>query len=328
MRKESPAFGESAVMRSSPALVIFLTLAGAIVTTAGAQDRRNPNDAITEISGTVVPARTVDVSPRFDGLLIKIHFVPGQFVEKGALLFEFDPALYELSLARERSKLNRAEAQLRLAELHLGNKKTLRVQSVTPEMQVREAEAARDVAAADAAEARCAVEMAEAAVKEMKLYAPISGIISRSFVSEGTVITKVARQQTTLAQIIQRDPIRVVSRVPVAASLPSNEVLSAGQQSKERVEVSLILPDGSRFLHSGRISGEGYEIVPETQMIEIMSEFPNPDNRLRPGQTVTLRFNNNANAGGALATLSQPVALGCGGSGNHADASTDCRSAR
>jgi multidrug efflux pump subunit AcrA (membrane-fusion protein) len=48
----------------------------------------------------------------------------------------------------------------------------------------------------------------------MKLYAPISGVISRALVREGAYITKQARDQNRLATIVQLDPIQVVGRVP------------------------------------------------------------------------------------------------------------------
>jgi membrane fusion protein (multidrug efflux system) len=292
-----------------------LFLEGANLTAARAQYGPEHTDAVIETTGTVVPARTVDISPRFDGLLAKIHFTPGQFVEKGALLFEFDPAWYQLCLEKDRAKLKRAEAQLRLADVLLDNKRKLRVHSVTSEMQVREAEAARDIAAADAAEARSALELAEATVHDMKLYAPISGIISRSYVSEGTFITKMARQQSSMAQIAQQDPVGVVSRVPVATTVSAREASWSRHPSKEGLEVSLLLPNGSKFPHAGRIAGGGYELVPETQMAEIILEFPNPHDLLRPGQTVTLQFKSNS-GGAAIASLSRPVTLRCADQGN------------
>jgi membrane fusion protein (multidrug efflux system) len=159
------------------------------------------------------------------------------------------------------------------------------------------------------------VELAELALQEMKLYAPISGVISRSFVPEGTFITKMARQQSSLAQITQRDQVRVVSRFPLAAYAPADEVLSSGQQSKEGLEVSLVLPDGSKFPHAGRIAGGGYELLPETQTIEIISEFPNPHDLLRPGQTVTLQFKTKPDSSASL-LLRQPTDFRCGGQGN------------
>jgi RND family efflux transporter MFP subunit len=288
MQKGTARFNTRRAMRVHLTMAIGIYIGSAFLTPAAAQDRLENKDGIIESTGIVVPARTVDISARFDGLLTKINFVPGQFVEKGALLFEFRQVEYQLCLEKDRAKLRRAEAQLHLAELLFDNKKKLR--GVASEIQLREAEAARDIAAADAAEARAAVEMAEGVMKDMKLYAPISGIVSRSFVVEGTYITKMARQQSSLAQITQRDPIGVVSRVPLDAYRATVEVLRSGQQPNGELEVSLALSNGGKFSQAGRIAGGGYELIPGTQTVEILSEFPNPRDLLRPGQTVTLQF--------------------------------------
>src|SRR5262249_58461757 len=89
-------------------------------------------------------ARTVKTSPRHNGLLSKINFVPGQFVEQGDLLFEFRTAEQELLLDIDRSKLRRSEAQLSTAELTLKNKQDLRAKKIISETEVLEAQASRD----------------------------------------------------------------------------------------------------------------------------------------------------------------------------------------
>jgi multidrug efflux pump subunit AcrA (membrane-fusion protein) len=48
-----------------------------------AQEQNNGAAETKEFKGVVAPAREAEISPRFDGLLKTIHFVPGQIVEKG-----------------------------------------------------------------------------------------------------------------------------------------------------------------------------------------------------------------------------------------------------
>jgi multidrug efflux pump subunit AcrA (membrane-fusion protein) len=81
---------------------------------------------------------------------------------------------------------------LRMAELTLTNKRGLREKKVISETEALQAEASRNIAAANVVEARLTVQLSES----MKLYAPISGIISRSFVAEDAFITKEAREQS------------------------------------------------------------------------------------------------------------------------------------
>ena len=229
------------------------------------------------------------VPPRHNGLLSKINFVPGQFVEQGDLLFEFRTAEQELLLDIDRSKLKRSEAQLGTAELTLKNKQDLRAKKIISETEVLEAQASRDIAAANVVEPGLTVQLSESTLKNMKLYAPISGIISRSFVDEGAFITKEARERSGMAQITQLNPIRVVYQIPFDVYVQSVELLKTTEQANQQRDVSLILPNGGKFPHVGRIVSGGYEFNRETQMIDVLAEFPNPTYLLRPGLNVTVQ---------------------------------------
>src|SRR6516225_4490082 len=170
---------------------------------AVAQISTESGTEVLKFHGIIVPARTAEISPRYNGLLSKIYFLPGQFVEEGNLLFEFRTHDQELAVEIDQSKLQRAEADLRMAELTLTNKRDLRAKKIISETETLQAEASRDIAAANVVEARLTVQLSESVLKNMKLYAPISGIISRSFVAEGAFITKEAREQSGMALITQ-----------------------------------------------------------------------------------------------------------------------------
>jgi len=254
-----------------------------------AQTLTESGKEVREFPGIVVPARTAEVSPRYNALLSKIDFLPGQFVEEGSLLFEFRTYDQELAVQIDQSKLQRAEADLRMAELTLTNKRDLRRKKVISETETLQAEASRDIAAANVVEARLAVKLSESVLKNMKLYAPISGIISRSFVAEGAFITKEAREQSSMALITQLNPIRVIYHIPFEVYAQTVEVLKTSDQANQQREISLILPNGEKFPHLGRLVTGSNEFNRETQMIDILAEFPNPSNLLRPGLNVTVQ---------------------------------------
>ncbi|QIA21897.1 efflux RND transporter periplasmic adaptor subunit [Mesorhizobium sp. AA22] len=245
--------------------------------------------AVLEYMGTLTPARLAEVAPRIDGLLLKINFTAGQLVKQGDLLFEFGSRDKELSVALAQAHLKQAEAQLRLAEVKLRNAETLRTRNVASEMQFIEAEAQRDISAARVEEARANVALADLALDQMKLYAPITGIISRSLVNEGAYITKEVREQSRLATIAQLDPIHVVGRAPASAYFQRGEIVTTIEQAAEQREFGLILPTGDAYPHKGRFVAGAYEFDPETQTVEVTVEFPNPNLLLRPGLDVTLQ---------------------------------------
>jgi RND family efflux transporter MFP subunit len=241
-----------------------------------------------EYKATVVAALEGEVAPRADGLLVNINFTAGQLVKKGDLLFEFGTRGEELALALAQATVKQAEAQLRLAEVKLNNAETLRARNVASQMQAREAEAQRDIAAAKAEEARATMQLAEFHLSQMKLYAPISGIISRPFIREGAYITKEAGDQSRLATVAQLDPIHVVGKAPAAMYFQRGEALRSIEQVAERREFRLVLPTGDTYPHAGRPVGRSYAFNAATQTIEVTVEFPNPDFLLRPGLDVVL----------------------------------------
>ena len=163
---------------------------------SSARTQQLPGLEVIEYEGTVAAAREAEVAARLEGLLDKIDFSAGQLVKQGDLLFEFAPKNNELRLALAQATLTAAEAELRLAEVKLKNKQTLRNRNVASEMEFLESQAQRDIAAAKVDEARANAGLAEVDLKQMKLYAPISGIISRPLIKEGAYITKEARDQS------------------------------------------------------------------------------------------------------------------------------------
>lgn len=244
---------------------------------------------ILEYKGSVAAAREAEVAPRLDGLLSKISFAAGQTVRKGDVLFEFASKSNELSLALAQATLKQAEAQLKLAEVKLKNKQNLRAKNVGSGMELLETQAQRDIAAAKVEEARANAAIAEIALQQLKLYSPITGIISRPFIKEGAYVTKEARDQSRLATIVQLDPINVIGQAPASMYFQRGGGLKTLEQASEQREFELVLPTGDKYPHKGRLVAGAYEFTPATQTTEITVEFPNPDYLLRPGLNVTLQ---------------------------------------
>ena len=258
--------------------------------------QQSETNKIYEYKAKVVAAREVEVAPRIDGLLNKIHFIPGQIVKKGDLLFEFSSSSKQLSLEAAQARQDFMEAQLRLTEVRLENAQTLRARNVSSKMQLLEAQAERDIAAANVEEARANVGLAKKALGYTKLFAPIDGVISRPFVKEGTYITMAARDQSRMATIIQLDPIQVVGEVPFDAYLQLRELLDnpanydeIGDKAMQRLEYAVILPNGEKYAQTGRRVAGTAEFNATTQVMAIAVEFANPEFLLRPGLNVTLR---------------------------------------
>lgn len=274
---------------SAMAIILLACSVLAFVAPVAGQTPAKGATRTVEVKGIVKAVRTRDIGPRFSGSIEKILFSPGQFVEKGALLFEMDDIVQRNEQIRDNARLRHAKARLRQAEYNLANSQSLRKRDVASERQLFDAEIARDLAEADFAAADIQAYAADLTVKEMKIYAPFSGIMGRPTISEGTSINKEARENTTLVTITQLDPIQVIAHVPYDIYASRREILKTDAQADQRLEFSLILPDGGTFPHKGRLVAGGYAFDAQTQKIEIVVEFPNPTYLLRPGLEVMLQ---------------------------------------
>jgi RND family efflux transporter MFP subunit len=250
---------------------------------------------VLEYKGTVAAAIEVEVAPLVYGHLVTINFTPGQLVSKGDLLFEFATASRELKLVIAQARVKQTRAEARLAEVKLRNAQTLRARNVNSRIELLEAQEKRDIAVAIADEARANMQLAEAELRDLKLYAQIPGIISRPLVREGAYFTQEAREQTRLAMIAQLDPIHVIGQVPADMYFERGEIIKTLEEVAEQREFGLVLPTGDKYPHTGRPVGRAYAFNPATQTTEVTLEFPNPDYLLRPGLTVTIQSSVRAN---------------------------------
>jgi membrane fusion protein (multidrug efflux system) len=117
------------------------------------------------------------------------------------------------------------------------------------------------------------MQLADLAVQQTKLYAPISGIISRPLIKEGTYITKEARDQSRLATIVQLDPIYVVGRAPALVYFQRGEIIKTLEQAAAGREFGLVLPTGDKYPYKGRLVAGAYEFDPATQTTEVTVEL-------------------------------------------------------
>ena len=123
-------------------LILSLTIVGlAVVLSLRAWDfnERHPrtDDAVSR-------ANIIGIAPRVSGPIIKINVTDNQFVKSGELLFEIDPADFQLNVDRAKSSLDALDRQIETAK---SQDAQLKSQVKAAEAAVRQATAERDQAA-------------------------------------------------------------------------------------------------------------------------------------------------------------------------------------
>jgi RND family efflux transporter MFP subunit len=246
-----------------------------------------------EYTGRLEAVESVDVRARVSGYLQSIHFTDGEVVKKGALLFVIDPRPYQ-------AELNRAKAALEQAIARYGRtqKDFARAQELIKSRAMSQEDV--DTRAADQREAQEAVQAARAAVEAAQLNveftqvrAPISGRISREFVTVGNLINGGTADSTLLTRIVSLDPIYGYFDVDERAYLKYSRLWRNGQRPGSRevkMPVYLGLADETGFPHQGQLDFIDNRLDPNTGTMTGRAVFPNSDLTLTPGLFARIRL--------------------------------------
>lgn len=241
---------------------------------------------------TTLPGRTsaflvAEIRPQVNGIIQKRAFQEGSDIKAGQLLYQIDPAPFQVALDSAKASLGRAQANLPSTRLRVERFKELLASNAVSRQDYDDAAAALDQVLADVAYWKTAVEAARINLAYTRVTAPISGTIGRSSVTDGALVA--AYQPMALATIQQMDPIYVDVTQSSAEFLRLRRSLDAGQLSKDEEtgrKVRLILEDGASYPHEGALQFSDVTVNPGTGSFILRIVVPNPDHLLLPGMFV------------------------------------------
>ena len=240
--------------------------------------------------GRVAPFSVAQVRPQITGIIQQLFFQQGGFVEKGQQLYQIDAAPFEAAVQRAKAALADSEAQLKVASTSEKRLKNLLATQAVSRQEYDEAEAQKSSAAARVQLANAELQTAQVNLDYTKMYAPISGYIGPSSVTQGALVT--AQQPQALATIRTLDPVYVDLSQAVSeieqfhdtlfnnseiGSLPFTVSLFVGEKNKE-------------YMEKGSLYATDFAVDPSTGVVQLRALFPNPNNRLLPGMFVKAKI--------------------------------------
>lgn len=251
----------------------------------------HPVSLTTDLPGRTAAHRVAEVRPQVNGIIKKRLFTEGGQVRAAEPLYQIDPALYQASYNSQKAALARAQAQLKAASLLMQRYKPLAESRAVSRQVYDDAVASQAQAAADVQAAQAALETARINLAYTKVLSPIEGIIGRSSVTEGALVT--ANQASALASVQQIDPIYVDVTQSSVELLRLKSALESGlikrEAGQDAARVSLTLADGSKYGHEGVLQFSEVTVDESTGSVLLRAQFPNPDHKLLPGMFVRAR---------------------------------------
>jgi membrane fusion protein, multidrug efflux system len=288
------AIGAAAIILVAAAVAIWWHSLGTEVSSARAQ---TPAPGIPVTAGTVlaqdVPIflqgigtvqayNMVTVKTRVDGQIVKVDFKEGQEIKEGDPLFQIDPRPYQAALEQAQAAKQKDEAQLAGAKLDLDRYSKL----LGTGYQTRQS---YDQQTALVAQLQAAIKGDEAQIDTAKLnlgYAdirsPIDGRLGARLVDKGNLVH--TSDNTALVTITELKPIFVSFTLP-------QETLDEVRlhQNEAPLVVRAYTGDGGTLLSEGRLTLIDNSIDQSTGTIHLKARFDNLDERLWPGEFVSLR---------------------------------------
>lgn len=245
----------------------------------------------TELPGRTSAFLMAEVRPQVGGILQKRLFTEGAPVKAGQVLYQIDPASFEVQLATARAQLSRAQTNQRAAQVNAARNAELIKSQAISQQQYDDSQTALAHSQSDIAAAKAAVQAAELNLGYTRIKAPIGGLSSASSVTPGALLT--ANQAQSLTTITQLDPLYVDITQSTTEVLRLKKQLADGQlthNEKGAARITLVLDDGSRYAHEGTLQFSGVQVNPATGAITLRATVPNPEGLLMPGMYVRARL--------------------------------------
>jgi RND family efflux transporter MFP subunit len=285
--------------------------------------------------GTLDGLVNAAIRAQVTGYLHSQNYLEGSFVRKGQLLFEIDPRPFQAAvdqaqgqvaqangqLAQSKAQLLQAQAQLATAEAtqrrtQLDEDKyvpLMKQQAVTQQdldnatqnnlAQKAQVEAAKatvetakaqiEASSAAVVAAKAGLETANVNLEFTRLTSPIDGIAGVAQIQIGNLVSLSANPVTTVSTL---DPIKANFTVSEQEYLH----LTRRDTPLNRLELELILADGTVYPRKGKFDFVDRQVSQDTGAIQMTALFPNPKNILRPGQYGKVRASTETITGALL----------------------------
>jgi membrane fusion protein (multidrug efflux system) len=243
------------------------------------QVKREPLEITTKLPGRTSAYRTAEVRPQVAGIIIKRLFTEGSLVKSGEVLYQIDPATYQVALDSAKASLASAQATLERSKLQAKRYEDLVKSRAISTQDYEDALATYRAAEASVMAAKASVQSAQINLAYTKIKAPISGRIGKSTVTEGALVT--ANQTNYLATIQQLDPLFV------DLSQSSSEAMKMRIQSQgidqKLSGIKVTLDDGTQIDQEASLQFSDVTVNESTGTVALRALLPNPDQLYLPG---------------------------------------------
>jgi RND family efflux transporter MFP subunit len=156
-----------------------------------AKVERGRIERVVVATGTIEPAREVEVRPRIPGIVERIHVEPGDPVVEGQLLVEIDRELLASQADEAEAEFSEAQVALRYAGIELQRAEQLVKQGAQSAQHLDEVRSRQEAAAARVAAAKAKRDTLATQLGYTRVSSPLAGRVLDVPVEEGSAVSPV-----------------------------------------------------------------------------------------------------------------------------------------
>ena len=241
----------------------------------------------TGYPATISGMQTVEIRPQVSGMITEVLIEEGESVHKGQVLFIIDQtpykAAYEIAIANVKS----AEAALSTAQLVLESNRNLFELDIVSEFDLMTAH--NNLIEAEAKLALCKAEEVNATnnLSYTEVRSPVNGVASMIPYRVGALVNSGISQPLVTVS----DDSKVYAYFSMAENQMLNMIMQYGNLKdaiNQMPEVDLILSNGQKYAHTGKINAISGTISETTGAVSLRAEFDNREHLLRNGGSGTI----------------------------------------
>jgi membrane fusion protein (multidrug efflux system) len=243
--------------------------------------------------GTLQGSVNADIRAQVQGYLLKQDYKEGRPIKKGELLFEIDPRPFQATLDEANGQLAEAQADQVRTQQNVDRYKTLVASGAISQEEYDNTVQANLSAQAKVTSAKAQVQKAALQLEFTELRSPIDGVAGLAQAQIGDLVGPTTPALTTVAQL---DPIKVVFTVSEQEYLRffGRQTDQASRQAYlKALQLALIFSNGQVYPHEGHLFAAQLQVDQQTGTLQLVGEFDNPENILRPGQFVRVKARTN-----------------------------------
>lgn len=238
-----------------------------------------------KLNGKITAFAKADVRPQVNGIITQRLFTEGQQVAAGQPLYQIDDIKYKAQTDLAKANLHKAEYAREEAYKKLQRYNELKRAKSVSMQDYDDVNLAYKSAVSDEQIAKANLINAQSDLDYTKVFAPIAGIVGKSTVTPGSLVT--ANQSEVLTTIIDLSKVYVDVQQSASSWRVLNQKIIDGRLSHvEDNEVQLIFDDGSIYPILGKLSLSEIQVDETSGSVTLRAIFDNPNNILLPGMAV------------------------------------------